>query len=319
MTTKSSTIVVNLWHWLSPVVGKSRFSVATRTVVSSARYKASAIRLHLMQLTICSHTFLAGVSTISPDSRTTAHSLLPQLVHSTYKLDISSDASIWASQKPTRQHSAPLPTPQASSSKHRTLPQTRSQTEIHGLMELDDDPSMTHPPVVDQVTLLHQQFIDFLRPTLATCAYQAAEHERAGRAKNGLDKPQTSTAKSLGTSASMHAPKALAASSAPGRSSRSEFVMPAQQDVALWTCADSIRFLLDYPPDTAKGRTSTWSKLDLFLRGERESGGRRGRNWSRGDWLQALRELDEVAQYCGLPGVRNAVEVCRAQLTQLLA
>jgi ADP-heptose:LPS heptosyltransferase len=180
-------------------------------------------------------------------------------------------------------------------------------------MDVDDvghvmSPSKSHP-----LSQLHSQLISHLSDTLPHLAYDAALMEQERR-KSVKSPPSQAGQKQSALYTSIHAPKG-----AEKVESMRAFVMPAQGDVQLWKPLDCIHFALEFPPMTEKvsrnRRPPSIAKLKLFLLAQDQPGGRRGRDWSAGDWKQSLEELDQVASFCGWQSIHACVEICRSQLS----
>ncbi|KAG8833698.1 hypothetical protein FRC18_003207 [Serendipita sp. 400] len=185
-----------------------------------------------------------------------------------------------------------------------------------GLMDIDDDgfvaASDIHP-----LSVLHRQLVEYLTALLQQLAFDVALKEQSRREKTGSSpttpKPLTGKASIY---SSMHAPK-----KADPQVLRRAFVMPTSEDVQMWSAPDCIIFSIEFPPvsDGVQTKTDnrsqpTVTKLKLFLLSHDKPGGRKGKDWSIGDWKMALEELEKVAAYCGWSSVHECVEICRGQL-----
>lgn len=193
----------------------------------------------------------------------------------------------------------------------------RTGLSMEGSMDVDDNefisPSASHP-----LSVLHRQLIEHLSDLLRPLAYDAALVEQAKRGTNDAAAPAP---KKSGLYTSIHAPKVAEPVVITQR-----FIMPKYEDVLAWSCLDCIHFTLEFPPhgeddgETRKNRQRpSIGKLNLFLRPHDMLGGRRGKDWSIGDWQQALEELEQVAIYCSWTNVHEVVEICRNQLTGLFS
>jgi hypothetical protein len=243
----------------------------------------------------------SGITTISPKPRFSARSLFPVLTGAAHPSSLSQQSEKILG---------------ATSNSHGARVPDNTTTNPMESMDLDDEvfisPSASHP-----LSILHTQFLDYLSNILPVLAYDAALVEQAKRAKEG--KPASDApAKKSSLHSSIHAPKEPESY----RSTRA-FIMPSQDDVQTWTVLDCIHFGLDFPPRAEPGptknksRAPSISKLKLFLLPYDKPGGRRGKDWSMGDWNLSLDELDDVAAYCGWQSVLECVDVCRKQLHAL--
>ncbi|KAG8831695.1 hypothetical protein FRC17_002726 [Serendipita sp. 399] len=182
------------------------------------------------------------------------------------------------------------------------------KAEIQGLMDVDDDgyisPSSSHP-----LSVLHRQLIEYLTPLLQQLSFDAALKEQEQRKQAGNPSSSSSSTGKASIYSSIHAPK-----KADPQVIRRAFVMPTPEDVQAWSASDCILFSLEFPSISDEERTKpnnrsqpTVSKLGLFLLPHDKPGGRKGKDWSIGDWKMALDELDKVAAYCGTLVVLSSV------------
>lgn len=246
----------------------------------------------------CLKAELQGITTISPKPRTSARSLFPVLTGAAHPSSLSQHYEKTAG---------------STSNSHGARVADAPSMES---MDVDEDafisPSASHP-----LSLLHSEFLNYLSNILPVLAYDAALVEQAKRTKEG--KPASDApGKKSSLHASIHAPKEPESY----RSTRA-FIMPSQDDVQTWTVLDCIHFGLDFPPRAETGpkqsklRPPSISKLKLFLLPHDQPGGRRGKDWSMGDWNLSLEQLDDVAVYCGWKSVQECVDICRKQLHAL--
>lgn len=186
-------------------------------------------------------------------------------------------------------------------------------------MDVDNDwmadnmtSSTSHP-----LSILHREFLGHLSNILPHLAYDAAMEEQARRAHQANGKlPGKGTAPKSSLFASIHAPK----SGSPEYVRA--FVMPSPEDVQGWSVLDCIYFVLEFPPgeDVNRARSRRRpeiGKLKLFLLSHDKPGGRKGKDWSMGDWKVGLDELEDVAEYCNWVSVKESVDICRRRLGEL--
>jgi hypothetical protein len=184
---------------------------------------------------------------------------------------------------------------------------------VEGLMDVDDDVHAMFTGASHPLSQLHSQLINHLSDILPHLAYDAALMEQ-GRRKSEKSSPSPASQKQSALYTSIHAPKG-----AERVQSMRAFIMPTQEEVQLWKPLDCIHFALEFPPLTEKisrnHRPPSIAKLKLFLLAHDQPGGRRGKDWSVGDWKQSLEEMDHVASFCGWQSIHECVEICRSQLS----
>lgn len=176
-------------------------------------------------------------------------------------------------------------------------------------MDLDDDyvsPSATHP-----LSMLHTQFLEYLGSILPHLAYEVALAEQARRGSESPAAPEPSSS----LFESIHAPKS---SNAKFLMPSKVFSMPDQNAIQEWSCLECIEYSIKFPPPPIVKPTPSIIKLRLFLLVHNQPGGRWGKEWAQGDWELALRELDNVSDFCNWIPVKEAVRICRDQLAALL-
>lgn len=201
-----------------------------------------------------------------------------------------------------------------------TYSPTTTKSPAEGYMDIDDDEHITSPSILHPVSQLHSQLIDHLSVILRDLAYRAALQEQSRRGASKDTAPQPNT-KPSALYTSIHAPKGGAEAAYGLRA----FVMPKQEEVQIWKPLDCIHFVLEFPPNidatstrqAHNRRPPAIAKLKLFLLAYGQPGGRRGRDWSIGDWKTALEELEQVSSFCGWESVHQCVEICRSQLLSL--
>lgn len=190
---------------------------------------------------------------------------------------------------------------------------------IEASMDLDDDIPFIIPSEAHPLSVLHREFLEHLSNLLPYLAYDAALQEQARRAKTeGGTQENVAPKQKSALYASIHAPKTGEVDGA-----MRAFIMPKVEDVQSWSPLDCIHFVLEFPPTrdgnpakTPKRRAPTIGKLKLFLLPYDRPGGRKGKDWSVGDWQMALDELEQVASYCDWQGVQESVDICRRQLLE---
>jgi len=186
---------------------------------------------------------------------------------------------------------------------------------MEGFMDVDEDEHALSPMASHPLSQLHAQLISHLSYNLPELAYEAARLEQERRKKS---QPTPTGQKKSALYASIHAPKV-----GEREKSTRAFIMPSQEQVQAWKPLDCIHFALEFPPredDSANPRNRrppSIEKLCLFLLPHDQPGGRRGKDWSIGDWRLSLEELDQVGSFCGWQNVRKCVEICRSQLSGL--
>jgi hypothetical protein len=244
---------------------------------------------------------ILGIVTISPKPRTSVEALLPSMMQKTARAQPLSESA--------QNHTV-------AKSAHQTSFSDPAQTFVEASMDLDDDLMFTPPSDAHPLSILHREFIEHLSQLLPHLAYEAALQEQARREKTEGRTQEKVAPKKSALYASIHAPRTAAID---GRA----FIMPKVEEVQSWTPLDCIHFALEFPP-TKEGGKSTYLKtrapnigrLKLFLLPYDRPGGRKGKDWSMGDWRVALEELEHVASYCDWQNVQDCVTICRRQLAE---
>lgn len=247
---------------------------------------------------------ILGIVTISPKPRTSVEALLPSMMQGTAKAQPLSE--------PAQNH-------MVAKYAHQTSYSNPSQTFVEASMDLDDDLMFISPSDAHPLSVLHREFIEHLSHLLPHLAYEAALQEQARRQKTEGRTQEKVAPKKSALYASIHAPKTA---DIEGRA----FIMPKVEEVQSWSPLDCIHFALEFSP-TNNGRKSTSLKtrapnigrLKLFLLPYDRPGGRKGKDWSVGDWQVALEELEHVASYCDWQNVQDSVAICRRQLAERCA
>jgi hypothetical protein len=198
---------------------------------------------------------------------------------------------------------------------YQTSHSDSSQTLVAASMDLDDDLVFISPSDAHPLSVLHREFIEHLSSLLPHLAYEAALQEQAKRAKTEGRAQEKVAPKKSALYASIHAPKNADIEDRA-------FIMPRVEDVQSWSPLDCIHFALEFPPTnrekptSPKTRAPNIGRLKLFLLPHDQPGGRKGKDWSMGDWQVALEELEHVASYCDWQNVQDCVAICRRQLAE---
>lgn len=98
--------------------------------------------------------------------------------------------------------------------------------------------------------------------------------------------------------------------------------LPTPSEISMFTCSECVQFLAIIPPQSFLDKSERvnsaikpehyeFSRVANFLKPPYNPGARRGRDWTREDWRDALTLLDKAARYWQDPGLSESCSICR--------